>query len=139
MVKKVYYVSDGCAGQYKNHKNFNNLLHHVSDHGIEAEWHFTATAHGKNRCDAIGAVSKRSARVAVLRENIRITSAEELYSFCAVKLGSPSLEYILATSEEVEAYSREKNLPGRYAESSTIPGTRSYHSFVPINHDVIRL
>lgn len=25
-----------------------NLLHHKLDFGVEAEWHFTATAHGKS-------------------------------------------------------------------------------------------
>ena len=38
--KKVFYFSDGCAGQYKNCKNFMNLCHHSVDFGFEAEWHF---------------------------------------------------------------------------------------------------
>jgi hypothetical protein len=68
--------------------------------GLEAEWHFTAKAYGKTRCDGIGAVTKRSARVAVPGENIRITSAEELHTFCIVKIGSLTTEYILATSDK---------------------------------------
>ncbi|KAI0236619.1 hypothetical protein LSAT2_012849 [Lamellibrachia satsuma] len=36
--KKVFYLSDGCAGQYKNCKNFMNLCRHSVDLG--AEWHF---------------------------------------------------------------------------------------------------
>ena len=35
--KKVFYFSDGCAGQYKNGKN---LYHHSVDFGFKAEWHF---------------------------------------------------------------------------------------------------
>ena len=37
--KKVFYFSDGCAGQYNNCKNFMNLCHHSVDFGVEAEWH----------------------------------------------------------------------------------------------------
>ena len=44
-VRKVEYFSDGCAGQYKNYKNFLNLCHHESDFGLEATWSFFATSH----------------------------------------------------------------------------------------------
>ena len=37
---KVIYFSDGCAGQYKNLKNFLNLYLHEYDFGMPAEWHF---------------------------------------------------------------------------------------------------
>ena len=40
-VKKVLYFSVGCAGQYKNCKNFINLCH------LECVWNFFATSHGK--------------------------------------------------------------------------------------------
>lgn len=47
LIQKVYYVSDGCGGQYKNVKNFANLMLHHEDYGLEAEWHFCSTSHGK--------------------------------------------------------------------------------------------
>jgi hypothetical protein len=53
-VTKVYYFSDGCAGQYKNRKNFANLVLHKVDFGIPAEWHFFVTSHGKSSCDGLG-------------------------------------------------------------------------------------
>ena len=52
----MIYFSDGCAGQYKNCKNFINLCHHLEDFGIPAEWHFFATSHGKGPCDGLGGV-----------------------------------------------------------------------------------
>jgi len=51
-LKKVEYFSDGCAGQYKNRKNFYNLCQHKSD---EAKWIYFATSHGKQPCDGVGA------------------------------------------------------------------------------------
>ena len=64
--KKVFYFSDGCAGQYKNCKNFKNLCHHSVDFGFEAEWLFFATSHGKGPCDGVGGFLKRMATKASL-------------------------------------------------------------------------
>lgn len=49
-VDKLYYFSDGAGGQYKNRKNFVNLIFHKEDFGLNAEWHFFATSHGKSPC-----------------------------------------------------------------------------------------
>ena len=54
----MYYMSNGCAGQYKNCKNFLNLCHHFQDFGVHAEWHFFAMAHGKLPCDSAGGTLK---------------------------------------------------------------------------------
>ena len=53
-VTKIYYVSDGCGGQYKNFKNFLNICSHKEDFSIEAEWILFATSHRKSWCDGIG-------------------------------------------------------------------------------------
>ena len=45
--KKIIYFPDGAASQYKNRKNFLNLCHRREDFGNTAEWHFSATSHGK--------------------------------------------------------------------------------------------
>jgi len=53
-----YFVSDGAAAQYKNRKNFVNLCQHEEDFGVAAEWHFSATSHGKVACDGVGGTVK---------------------------------------------------------------------------------
>ncbi len=57
-MQKITYMSDGAASQYKNCKNFINLCHHQKDYGIEGEWHFFATSHGKGPCDGVGGTVK---------------------------------------------------------------------------------
>ena len=52
------YFSDGCAGEYKNYKNFLNLTHHELDFNVGAAWSFFATSHGKSPCDGVGGVVK---------------------------------------------------------------------------------
>ena len=45
--KRIIYFSDGAASQYKNRRDFLDLCLHRDDFGISAEWHFSATSHGK--------------------------------------------------------------------------------------------
>ena len=59
--QKILYISDGCAAQYKNCKNFLNLCSHEADFGVPAEWHFFATSHGKSAGDGAGRTLKRLA------------------------------------------------------------------------------
>ena len=66
--RKFFYASDGAASQYKNRKNFINLCHHEEEFGVAAEWHFSATSHGKGACDGVGGTVKRlAARVSLQR------------------------------------------------------------------------
>ncbi len=44
-ISKIFYFTDGSAAQYKNRRNFSNLLNHVKDFNVSAEWNFFATAH----------------------------------------------------------------------------------------------
>ena len=60
-ITKIYYVSDGCGGQYKNFKNLLNLCSHKEDFSIKTERIFFATSHGKSPCDRFGGAVKRHA------------------------------------------------------------------------------
>ena len=58
IVDKIFYFYDGCAEQYKNHKNFINLCHHQQDFNMDAEWILFANSHGKSPCDSVGGFVK---------------------------------------------------------------------------------
>lgn len=81
-VKKIIYVTDGAKQHYKNRFQMMNLIHHFEDFGVEAEWHFHATAHGKGACDGIGAIVKRGATRASLqaRPNEALLTPQALLS-----------------------------------------------------------
>jgi len=68
---KLYYISYNCTGQYKTLKNFINFLNHRAE---DAEWHFHAAGHGKNRCNAIGTVVKRATKLECLRFGRKVRS-----------------------------------------------------------------
>lgn len=81
-IKKLIFFSDGAASQYKNFKNLFNTSQFSNDFGLQAEWHFFATSHGKGPCDGIGGQFKRHARLASLkRPNDPIDTAFKLYKY----------------------------------------------------------
>ena len=127
---KVIYFSDGAASQYKNHKNFTNLLHHSEDFGVLAEWHFFATSHGKSPCDGIGGTVKRGAARASLQATTEkhILTPTDLFNWADKNI--KNVHFIWVGKGEVEKNSTA--LYGRFASSSTVPGTRDNHSFVPV-------
>ena len=69
-LQKVHYFSDGAASQCKNRFNFANIYSHFENFGIECEWHYFATSHGKNVCDGIGGTLKRVALRASLTKAV---------------------------------------------------------------------
>ena len=81
--KKIIYMSDVCAGQYKNCYNFTNLCHHEEDFGIPAEWHFFTTSHGKSATDVVAGTVKRTASKASLQRPYKdqILTPSQLYQF----------------------------------------------------------
>lgn len=134
IIKKFYYFSDGCGNQYKNRKNFSNLCHHKDDFGMEAEWHFHATAHGKGACDGIGGTVKRLAARASL-QGITILNAKDLCDWAV-----DNIEGIISIFSSEEEYKKEeKLLLKRFNESKTIDGTRKFHCYIPISTDKIRV
>ena len=128
-VKKVYYFSDGAAAQYKNHKNFINLCHHVVDFGIPAEWHFFATSHGKSACDGVGGTVKRMAAKASLQRpyDQQIMTPRQSYDWASENIKATFFGYYTLEEYETELVAlREK-----FEKTQTIPGTRKMHSFIP--------
>ena len=133
LAKKVIYFSDGAAQHFKNKYNFINLLNHQSDFGLEAEWHFHATAHGKNVCDGIGAIIKCTARRTSLQRfsNGHILTPDDLFQWAKVKFTqSISIHFY----SQVDYDSAKEKLKTRYENAKTVTGTLSFHSIKVVNN-----
>ena len=78
-IEKVIYFSDGCAAQYRIRRFCITCV------GIEAEWNFFATSHGKSPCDAIGGTVKRvTARASLQRpRGNKILTPLDMFEFCS--------------------------------------------------------
>ena len=136
-VKKNYYFSDGCAGQYKNCKHFLNLCHHKEDFGVEAEWHFFATSHGKGASDGVGGTIKREAAKESLRRaaDKQILTAFDLFQFAKTQLSSMNFTFI----QNESYFEEQKVISKRLEQAKTIAGagTQKLHCFVPTSTCVL--
>lgn len=98
-IQKIYYFSDGAAGQYQNKKNFVDPLYHEQDFQVSTEWHFFATSHGKGPCDGVGGTIKWIAAHASLQGTM-ITSPTELYKWA--KSNVEGILFSFTSNEEHE-------------------------------------
>jgi len=141
LTKKIIYFSGGFAGQYKNCKNFINLCHHKKDFGIEAEWNFFATSHGKGPCDGVGGTVKRLAAKASLQRcaehklDEQILTPTAFYDFC--KKNIVNIEFVYATNEDYEG--EYQLLQERHNTALTIVGTQRLHHFQPMSTSTLKV
>ncbi|KAL5515976.1 hypothetical protein EMCRGX_G001232 [Ephydatia muelleri] len=120
-------MSDGCAAQYKNCKN---LCQHYEDFGVEAEWHFFATSHGKSAGDGAGGTLKRTATKASLQRPYegQILTTHQLYDFAVANIKGIHFGYATFEEHVQEAKEREERLK----VCKTVAGTQKLHCIVPV-------
>lgn len=134
--RKIIFLSDGAASQYKNKKKFLNICLFKKDFNLEAEWHFFATSHGKSPCDALGSSFKRNARNRNMQNALEpIDSAKKLYDFSQT-IKNSKVEYIYCNQNEYDQI--EKSYRKRFNQGiRAVEGTQSLHAFKPIDENRI--
>ena len=62
-------------------------MNHKIDFGVDAEWHTSATAHGKGATDGVGAIFKREATRASLQvsDNQALLNVQSLFDWAEKK------------------------------------------------------
>ena len=123
IVDKIFYFSDGCAEQCKNHKNFINLCHNQQDFNMDAEWIFFATSHGKSPCNGAGGFAKCYVAKHSLQRPLhdQILSYQSMLDLCVREI---SFIRFFGVNQE-EMVNVRADLGDRFAVSKTVPGTRS--------------
>ena len=103
---------------------------------IKGEWNFFATSHGKSPYDGIGGTIKRLTTAESLKRPIKnqILTAKDMYLFCSETI--PNIISKFLSKEEM------KNARTKHAKRydnilRPIPGTRSYHQFIPLSGNKI--
>lgn len=136
-LKKILYFSDGCAGHYKNRKNFSNLCKHYDDFGVHAEWHFFATSHGKGPSDGIGGTVKRLVTKASLQRPSEghINTHKAMFDFCVQNI--KGIDFVLVTADDVQK--EHETLKHRFEEAKTFDGTRDHHCYIPLDRSTLRI
>ena len=121
------YYSDGRGGQCKNRKNFRNLCLHKQDYNLTAKWYFFATSHRKQPCDGIGGTVKRLAAKHSLQNDVsnHILNPQQIFHFCQQSI--KEIDFFFISTSDVPM------LDDQFKNVETLPGTRSFHEFIPIS------
>ncbi len=99
------------------------MCHHNEDFELSAEWHFSATSHGKGACDGFGGTVKRlAARTSLQRPyEQQIMTPRQLFDWATISISAVTFEYCT-----IEDYEREQHfLEQRFLTSQTIQGSLS--------------
>lgn len=136
-VKKIFYVSDGAKQHFKNRYQMINLMHHKSDFNIDAEWHFHATAHGKDEIDGIAANYKRCAAKASLiaKPNDAILTVKKLHEWSKDGFGKSDVIYY----SEQEHQRCQRQLNKRFSNAPLVKNIMSNHGFIPHSNKILYL
>jgi hypothetical protein len=131
----MHYFSDGCAGQYKNYTNFINICLHEKHFDVKCIWSFFATSHGKSPCDGLGRTLKcLTARASLQRTlSYQILTARQVLEYCKEEIKGIFVSII--STENMDPV--RSMLETRFSTVSTLPGTRSFHQFVPLSETVM--
>lgn len=130
-IEKIFFFSDGAASQYKNKTNFHNLCEFEAKHKIKVEWHFFASYHGKGPCDGLGGTVKRMATQASLRRlyDGHILTATDLFEW--LRNTDTNFHVVFCSQKEQDQSEKLLNSLHRRVTVKTVPGTQSYHAFIP--------
>ena len=117
-VISLEYFSDGCAGQYKNLKNFLNLCHHLKDFNLSASWSFFATSHDRSPCDGVGSPVKCKLTNASLTAPVDspILSIQAANDYCSTYISGITFFHLF--SSDIEAHCQM--LKNRYNKGKTV-------------------
>lgn len=131
-LKKIKYFSDGAASQYKNKYNFANLVNHKNDFGVDADWTFFATSHGKGACDGLaGSVKRQAYRASLQRDkNNHITTALSFFQWAETSF--KKINFAFCTIKDHELH--EKKYQPRLERLTTIKNTRQFHYYKPLEN-----
>lgn len=135
-MKRIIYYSDGAKQHFKNRFQIANLMNHETDFGVPADWHFHATAHGKNACDGIGATFKREATRASLQASSLnpLTNANVLFEWAQKNFSTIQIRFY---SNEMHRRA-ERHLKKRFTEAKPVPNISTRHGFITLqNKDIL--
>lgn len=136
-VRKIIYVSEGAKQHFKNRYQLSNLKHHKEDFGIEAEWHFTPTAHGKSGIDGLAACFKREVR----RESLKakptdaILNVNSLFSWAKKYFKEVRVFYF----SKLEHNQIQKKLNQRFEKAEAVVGIMRHHTFKVLENGTLEM
>ena len=134
-VKEIVYFTDGAKQHFKNRYQIDLLRHHKDDFGLEAEWHFNTTAHGRDEYDGVGGKFKYEA----YKHSLQARPKDAILAFDKlVKWGQSHFTNIEVYRVDKSFHEQTtRRLARRFNEAPAVPGISKNHSFTLENNLVI--
>ncbi|XP_063241124.1 uncharacterized protein LOC134541539 [Bacillus rossius redtenbacheri] len=126
-IKYLFIFSDNCASQFKNKYTLSNICYTESDYGVNTEWNFFASSHGKGAVDGIGGTVKRFVWIGVKAKRIQVATAKDFHDYIDKNLKGITSVYI--SKEQVVQTSESSQLYDRWQCVLPIPNIQSCHHF----------
>lgn len=89
-VKVMHEWTDGCSAQYKSMHCMGDISYSEEVFGFKTIRNFYETSHAKGPQDGTGANVKHKADIAVIKCQVIIRNAADLYEFCVENLQQPA-------------------------------------------------
>ena len=130
-VKVIDIFSDGAASQFKNKYMFKYLCHLQELLGLQLQWHFFATSHGKGAVDGIGGSLKRLISCAV---NSRTHKVKDAASFtAAARDNNTKIDVMEITTENIDSFLSDGSIGELWMSVSPLKGTQGVHWLKPVS------
>ena len=129
-ITQVHYLSDSPSSQYRNSTIFRIVHSHKELFQVSATWNYFESGHGKGPCDGVGGSVKRSADLAVKKNQELIKSAKDFFMWGRKQ--ESAVTYLLVTPEEVTRAVEELEAMGKFP----VPGTMKVHSVIPLGDEL---
>lgn len=134
-LKKVLIFSDGCAAQFKNRFTLSNICHSKSNWGVDVEWSFFASSHGKGAVDGVGATAKRMLWSAIMSRKAIINNSWECFNYLKSKdIKGMHIFFIAVADIDIH----RENLQSRWTLVQPIPHLQKHHHFKALDCSTIR-
>jgi len=125
--QSIAVFSDGAASQFKQRFLFSNLHKWEQEHGIQLQWNFFATSHGKGTVDGIGGTVKRSVWRHV---KARRSSAFNAKEYAAIaKQRNPNITIKFVSQDEIAE--KQEMLNQHWDGVFHVPRTHTLHAIKP--------
>ena len=131
-VNTIKFFSDGAASQFKNRFLLQHLTTMMEETGIEFEWNYFASSHGKGVVDGIGGTLKRL----VWMENmagVRCSSAKDFVDICNQKTKT----IIVGMVQQAQFDTTEALLVDTFKVIPGLPEIQKQHHVKVLHKDVI--
>ena len=108
---------------------------HKQDFGLDGEWIFFATSHGKSPCDRTGGSIKRHAAKRSLQRpmNNQILDYQALLNVCEEEMSK--IKFFRISKETMDEV--RKSLEEWFSRGNTVPCTQSSHYLIPLSSSKI--